>query len=57
MVNVGKREDSMLDLILDNQKRTDTAIRYIENMALTDPTLMLIALDITRILRPAPPRT
>lgn len=56
MVNLGKREDSMLDLILDNQKRTDTAIRYIENMALTDPTLMLIALDITRILRPAPPR-
>lgn len=54
MVNVGKREDSMLEHILDHQKRAERAIHYIENMALIDNTLMLIAIDIRNILTPKP---
>jgi hypothetical protein len=56
MTDVQKRDDWLMDQAIGYQQRAKRAIDYIENMALTDNTLMLIAIDIRNILTPKPPR-
>lgn len=54
MTDVQKRDDWLMDQAIDYQQRAKRAIDYIENMALIDNTLMLIAIDIRKILTPKP---